>query len=57
MSLLIIVIYRTRLFENLRLIPHAPGVQMQPVPGDAIDEDSDDDQRNPDTRISSKQVN
>lgn len=21
--------YRTRLFENLRLIPHAPGVQMQ----------------------------
>ena len=23
------VLFRTRLFENLRLIPHAPGVQMQ----------------------------
>jgi hypothetical protein len=41
-----------------------PDIQVQwlllvfaAVPGDAIDEDSDDDQRNPDTRISSKQVN
>ena len=22
-------IFRTRLFENLRMLPHAPGVQMQ----------------------------
>ena len=23
------IIFRERLFENLRMIPHAPGVQMQ----------------------------
>lgn len=35
---------KVRLFENLRLIPHAPGVQMQPIPEDAIqDVDEDDD--------------
>ena len=27
---------KVRLFENLRMIPHAPGVQMQPIPEDAI---------------------
>jgi len=23
------LLYRTRLFENIRMLPHAPGVQMQ----------------------------
>lgn len=35
---------KVRLFENLRLIPHAPGVQMQPIPEDAI-LDADDENR------------
>ncbi|GFY70577.1 histone deacetylase HDAC1 [Trichonephila inaurata madagascariensis] len=40
---------RTRLFENLRMLPHAPGVQMQPIPEDAIDNESEDeDKENPD---------
>jgi histone deacetylase 1/2 len=44
---------KTRLFENLRMLPHAPGVQMQDIPEDAIKEDSDDESRtNPDERIS-----
>ncbi|OQR74486.1 histone deacetylase 1-like [Tropilaelaps mercedesae] len=30
---------RTRLFENLRMLPHAPSVQMQQTPDDAIDTD------------------
>ena len=38
----------------MRMIPHAPGVQMQPIPEDAIPDDSDaeDEQENPDKRIS-----
>jgi len=44
---------KTRLFENLRMLPHAPGVQMQAVPEDAINEDSDDeDKEDPDKRVS-----
>lgn len=44
---------KTRLFENLRMLPHAPGVQSQPIPEDAIDGDSEDeDKQNPDERIS-----
>ncbi|KAK4045708.1 histone deacetylase 1 [Daphnia magna] len=44
---------KTRLFENLRMLPHAPGVQMQAIPEDAINEDSDEeDKSNPDERIS-----
>lgn len=46
---------KTRLFENLRMLPHAPGVQMAPTPEDAINDDSDDDEDNPknsDQRIS-----
>jgi histone deacetylase 1/2 len=44
---------KTRLFENLRMLPHAPGVQMQDIPEDAIKEDSEDESRtNPDERIS-----
>jgi histone deacetylase 1/2 len=44
---------KTRLFENLRMLPHAPGVQMQPIPEDAIDQESEDeDKQDPDERIS-----
>lgn len=46
---------KVRLFENLRLIPHAPGVQMQPIPEDAIndfDEDEEDEKQEGDERIS-----
>ncbi|GBM58059.1 Histone deacetylase 2 [Araneus ventricosus] len=35
------------------MLPHAPGVQMQPIPEDAIDQESEDeDKENPDERIS-----
>ena len=44
---------KTRLFENLRMLPHAPGVQMQAVPEDAINDDSDDeDKEDADKRVS-----
>jgi histone deacetylase 1/2 len=33
---------KTRLFENLRMLPHAPGVQVQPIPEDGIKMDVDD---------------
>lgn len=34
-----------RLFENLRMLPHAPGVQVQAIPEDAINEDSDNEEK------------
>lgn len=45
---------KTRLFENLRMLPHAPGVQMQAIPEDALNDESneDEDKENPDERIS-----
>merc|ERR1719334_2633841 len=44
---------KTRLFENLRMLPHAPGVQMQAIPEDAINDESDDEDKAPaDERIS-----
>uniref|UniRef100_A0A2K5ZI19 Histone deacetylase 1 n=1 Tax=Mandrillus leucophaeus TaxID=9568 RepID=A0A2K5ZI19_MANLE len=44
---------KQRLFENLRMLPHAPGVQMQAIPEDAIPEESgDEDKEDPDKRIS-----
>merc|ERR1712002_518436 len=44
---------KTRLFENLRMLPHAPGVQMANIPEDALNEESDDEEKaNPDERIS-----
>lgn len=46
---------KTRLFENLRMLPHAPGVQMAPIPEDAIndpDENEDEDKQDFDERIS-----
>lgn len=57
-SLLIISCFapcRQRLFENLRMLPHAPGVQMQAIPEDAVQEDSgDEEEDDPNKRISSK---
>ncbi|EGW05830.1 Histone deacetylase 2 [Cricetulus griseus] len=44
---------KQRLFENLRMLPHAPGIQMQAIPEDAIPEESgDEDEEDPDKRIS-----
>ncbi|KAG8143011.1 putative Histone deacetylase protein [Naja naja] len=44
---------KQRLFENLRMLPHAPGVQMQPIPEDAVPEESgDEEEEDPDKRIS-----
>nr|XP_060494004.1 histone deacetylase 1-like isoform X1 [Panthera onca] len=44
---------KQRLFENLRMLPHAPGVQMQVIPEDAIPEESgNEDEEDPDKRIS-----
>lgn len=48
---------RQRLFENLRMLPHAPGVQMQPIPEDAVQEDSgDEEEEDPEKRISSRHL-
>ncbi|KAK3506649.1 hypothetical protein QTP70_012528 [Hemibagrus guttatus] len=42
-----------RLFENLRMLPPAPGVQMQPIPEDSIPDDTaDEDTEDPDKRMS-----
>lgn len=46
--------FRQRLFENLRMLPHAPGVQMQAIPEDAVQEDSGDEEEDPNKRVSSK---
>ncbi|KAI3363867.1 hypothetical protein L3Q82_001218 [Scortum barcoo] len=44
---------KQRLFENLRMLPHAPGVQMQAIPEDAVPEDTvDEDTEDPDKRLS-----
>ncbi|MEE6521532.1 hypothetical protein FKM82_019771 [Ascaphus truei] len=44
---------KQRLFENLRMLPHAPGVQMQAIPEDSVHDDSgDEDEEDPDKRIS-----
>ncbi|KAK4336834.1 hypothetical protein RND71_043654 [Anisodus tanguticus] len=44
---------KTRLCENLRMLPHAPGVQAQTIPDDALaEEEEDEDKQNPDERIS-----
>ena len=48
---------KQRLFENLRMLPHAPGVQMQAIPEDAPHPDSgDEEEEDPDKRISSKTI-
>merc|ERR1711994_901493 len=45
---------KTRLFENLRMLPHAPGVQMANIPEDGVplkEESEAVDEANPDKRI------
>merc|ERR1711931_215322 len=47
---------KINLLENMRMLPCAPGVQMQDIPEDAITHDSDDeDKEDPEKRISQKQ--
>lgn len=36
---------KTRLCENLRMLPHAPGVQSQTIPDDAIAEEEEDEDK------------
>lgn len=47
---------RCRLFENLRMLPHAPGVQMANIPEDSLntDDKAEADKENPDERMSSR---
>merc|ERR1712165_356096 len=45
---------RTRLLENLRMLPHAPGVQMADIPEDGVplkEESEALDEANPDKRL------
>ncbi|KAM3740663.1 hypothetical protein ACB098_08G116100 [Castanea mollissima] len=42
---------KMQVFENLRCIQHAPGVQMQEVPPDFYIPDFDEDEQNPDERM------
>jgi len=44
-----------RLFENLRMLPHAPGVQMADIPPDAPTGDDQPEPENPEQRISASQ--
>lgn len=45
---------KSRLFENLRMLPHAPGVQVQAIPEDGIKMDIDDQDGAPDTEEAEK---
>ncbi|KAJ2944283.1 hypothetical protein O0L34_g18269 [Tuta absoluta] len=36
---------KNRLFENLRMLPHAPGVQVQAIPDDAVNDESEDEDK------------
>lgn len=39
------------------MLPHAPGVQMQAIPEDAVQEDSgDEEEEDPNKRVSSKNL-
>lgn len=51
---LIIFNCRTRLFENLRMLPHAPGVQVQAIPEDGtiVDVFEPEEKMNLDERLS-----
>ena len=46
---------KTRLFENLRMLPHAPGVQMANIPEDGVKDESGAaiDEADPDKRLPS----
>ena len=47
---------KVNLLENMRMLPCAPGVQMQDIPEDAFTHESDDeDKDDPEKRISQKQ--
>ncbi|CAF0826627.1 unnamed protein product [Adineta steineri] len=49
---------KIKLFDNLRMIPHVPGVQMQSIPDDFMDVDrgvDEDKDSNPNKRISQVQ--
>merc|ERR1712088_84880 len=54
---------KTRLFENLRMLPHAPGVQMANIPEDGVPlkdeseaaDEADPDKRNP-QQLKDKQI-
>lgn len=54
---------KTRLFENLRMLPHAPGVQMANIPEDSVQlkeeseaaDEADPDKRNP-PQLKDKQI-
>ena len=54
---------KTRLFENLRMLPHAPGVQMANIPEDGVTlkeeseaaDEADPDKRNP-PQLKDKQI-
>jgi len=46
---------KINLLENMRMLPCAPGVQMQDVPDDAIVSDNEDeDKEDPEKRVSQK---
>jgi len=50
---------KVKLFDNLRMLPHVPGVQMQPIPDDVMDVDrvvDEDKDSDPDKRISQLQT-
>merc|ERR1712080_111243 len=36
---------RCKLLEDLRMLPHAPGVQMRDIPEDAVDVEAEEDER------------
>lgn len=46
---------KTRLFENLRMLPHAPGVQVQSIPEDGAavrdESEEEEDKASPDERL------
>lgn len=44
---------KAKVLENLRMTPHAPGVQMRPIPEDGIkaEEERNEDKDNPNERI------
>jgi len=46
--------YKQSIFENLRQLQGAPGIQLQDVPGDAYDDDTDSDGEDPDVRESQR---
>lgn len=46
---------KNRLFENLRMLPHAPGVQVQSIPEDALRMDVDEDENDADKDVRAPQ--